>query len=158
MRVVCWVVLVDFPTVFHATAPRRLVQHFKVSWPSGRGSKIRTCDLRYPKPSRYQAAPCPDASDLPRKGHGCKPGDALWRFVCNTAQRARIIAQAFSGDADGQHNPARACDAADGVDCITDIRIIDRLTMPGNDTAGTRKGPAQSIGMISRDRVRRDLL
>lgn len=29
-------------------------------WKAGRGDRIRTYDLRYPKPSRYQAAPRPE--------------------------------------------------------------------------------------------------
>ncbi len=39
----------------------------------GRGGGIRTHDLRYPKPARYQAAPRPDIRLLPRDGSQGKP-------------------------------------------------------------------------------------
>lgn len=40
-----------------AIDPQRSVRS---EWVNGRDGKIRTCDLRYPKPSRYQAALRPD--------------------------------------------------------------------------------------------------
>ncbi len=50
----------------------------KAGWPNrysarGRGGKIRTCDLRFPKPPRYQAAPRPDGRLLAGLGRRRKP-------------------------------------------------------------------------------------
>ena len=48
---------------FHNTSQFGLTKiQFGLFFFDGRDGKIRTCDLRYPKPSRYQAALRPDTA------------------------------------------------------------------------------------------------
>ena len=60
---------------------------------SGRGDRIRTYDLRYPKPPRYQAAPRPDPFVI-RIKYGFDKSDisvgAIFNYFVSVASRLHL--------------------------------------------------------------------